>query len=57
MLRHLVLFVALWLTLAELNRGYLDLRMAEAGKVDVFLEHELEDARASLALFKAAQSP
>ncbi len=50
-LTSLVLFVALWLTLAELNRGYLDLRMAEAGKVDVFLEHELEGARASLALF------
>ncbi len=50
-LTSLILFVALWIALAELNRSYLDLRMAEAGKVDVFLERELEGARASLALF------
>jgi len=56
-----ILFVAVWFTLAEMNRKYLDLRLADAAKVHVFLESQLDDARASLARFadlpEAERSP
>jgi len=56
-----ILVAAVWLTLAEMNRNYLDLRLADAARVQVFLEGQLDDARASLArladLPEAERSP
>ncbi|AUB84218.1 ATP-binding protein [Candidatus Thiodictyon syntrophicum] len=56
-----ILVAAVWFTLAEMNRNYLDLRLADAARVQVFLEGQLDDARASLArladLPEAERSP
>ena len=46
-----ILFMAVWFTLAEINQRYLDLRLADAAKVHLFLESRLDDARTSLASF------
>ncbi len=46
-----ILAVAVWITLAEMNKTYLDLRMADAAKVEVLLEGHLDEARASLEQF------
>lgn len=46
-----ILLVAIWFTLAEINRKYLDLRLADATKVDLFLKNHLDDARQSLEAF------
>ena len=56
-----ILCLAVWFTLAEINQKYLDLRLADAAKVHLFLESHLDDARASLATFadlpEAERSP
>ena len=46
-----ILYVAVWFTLAEMNRSYLELRRADAAKVHLFLERHLDDARETLAAF------
>ncbi len=46
-----VLLVAVWIILAKMNQTYLDLRMADAARVEVFLENQLDEARASLENF------
>ena len=60
-LTSVILVAAVWFTLAEMNRNYLDLRLADAARVQVFLEGQLDDARASLArladLPEAERSP
>ena len=46
-----ILFVAIWFTLAGMNRKYLDLRLADAAKVHLFLDNHLDDARGGLVQF------
>ena len=46
-----ILFVAVWFTLAGMNRKYLDLRLADAAKVHLFLDNHLDDARGGLVQF------
>ena len=46
-----ILFLAVWFTLAEINRKYLELRLADAAKVHLFLESRLTEARESLIAF------
>lgn len=56
-----VLFIAVWFTLAQINRKYLELRLADAAKVHLFLDSRLTEARESLIAFadlpEAAHSP
>lgn len=46
-----ILLLAVWFTLAEINRKYLELRLADALKVELFLKKHLDDARQSLEAF------
>ena len=48
---YATLFVGGGFSLARINRDYLDLRLAEAERVHVFLGNQLDEARASLARF------
>ena len=50
-LTALVLFLAISFTLAEVNRKYLDLRVADAQEVGLFLENHLNAARDALVTF------
>ncbi|HYN79114.1 MAG TPA: ATP-binding protein [Lamprocystis sp. (in: g-proteobacteria)] len=56
-----ILFLAIWFTLAGMNRKYLDLRLADAAKVHLFLDNHLDDARGNLVQFtqlpEAERSP
>ena len=53
LLAALLLSVALWATLAEINQRYLDLRLADAAKMRFFFESHLDEARKTLAVFAA----
>jgi signal transduction histidine kinase/DNA-binding NarL/FixJ family response regulator len=46
-----ILFAGVWFTLNRINQDYLDLRLADAARVHVFLESQLDEARAGLAMF------
>ena len=46
-----VLFVIVWLTLGELARKYVELQMADAGKIELFLENRLNEIRGTLERF------
>ena len=46
-----ILFAGVWFSLTRINRDYLDLRLADAERVHVFLGNQLDEARASLARF------
>jgi|GEM_PF-3160324 len=46
-----ILFVAVWFTLSEMNRKYLELRRTDAAKVHLFLESHLDAARRALTTF------
>ncbi len=47
-----VLFAAIGLTLSEMNRKYLELRLADVGRVRLFLERSLEEAKETLEAFE-----
>jgi PAS domain S-box-containing protein len=51
LLTSTLLFLAVWFTLAGINRKYLELRLADAAKVHLFLESRLDEARSSLVAF------
>jgi len=46
-----ILFAGIWFTLNRINQDYLDLRLADAARVHVFLESQLDEARAGLSMF------
>ena len=48
-----ILFVAVWFTLSEMNRKFLDLHRTDAAKVHLFMESHVNEARRSLAAFAA----
>ena len=56
-----LLFLSAWFTLAGINRKYLELRLTDAARVQLFLESRLDEARASLETFadlpEAERSP
>ena len=56
-----ILFLAIGFTLHEINRRYLELRLTDAAKVNLFLESQLQEARRSLTTFadlpEAERSP
>jgi len=52
-LTAVVLVLAVTFTLAEVNRKYLELRVADATRVGLFLENHLKAARDALATFAA----
>ena len=56
-----ILFLAIGFTLHEINRRYLELRLTDAAKVNLFLESHLQEARTSLTTFanlpEAERSP
>ena len=52
-----LLFVMVWLTLGELARKYLELRVADADKIELFLENQLSDIRRSLGRFADLPEP
>ncbi|MBK1640389.1 hypothetical protein CKO12_00520 [Chromatium okenii] len=51
LLTSIILFLAVWFTLTKLNQKYLDLRLAEATRVHLFLKQHLNDSQAALASF------
>ncbi|PQJ96259.1 hybrid sensor histidine kinase/response regulator [Chromatium okenii] len=51
LLTSIILFLAVWFTLTKLNQKYLDLRLAEASRVHLFLKQHLNDSQAALASF------
>ena len=53
LLTFAILFVAVWVILSEINRKYLDLRLADIGRVQLFLELHLDDAQKSLEDFES----
>ena len=53
LLTFAILFVAVWVTLSEINRKYLNLRLDDIGRVQLFLELHLIDAQKSLAEFES----
>ena len=50
-LTFVILLVAVWFTLHQINRKYLDLRLVDAVKVEIFLQKHIDDARLSLEAF------
>jgi signal transduction histidine kinase/CheY-like chemotaxis protein/HPt (histidine-containing phosphotransfer) domain-containing protein len=46
-----LLLAIVWLTLGELARKYLELRVADAGKIELFLENRLNEIRRSFGRF------
>ena len=51
----LLLLLSGWISLSDMNRKYLDLRVAEAAKVPMFLESHIANARQGLLAFAHAQ--
>ncbi|MFM8443254.1 MAG: ATP-binding protein [Methylococcus sp.] len=48
LLTSVILALAVWFTLAGMNRKYLDMRLNDAARVNLFMEKHLQEARASL---------
>ena len=46
-----ILLVAVWLTLADINRQYRDLRLADAASINLVRDRHLDDARQDLVRF------
>ena len=61
LLTSVILALAVWITLAGMNQKYLDMRLNDAARVNLFMEKHLQEARASLThladLTEAERSP
>lgn len=61
LLTSVILALAVWFTLAGMNQKYLNLRMSDAARVNLFMEQHLREARTSLThladLTEAERSP
>jgi PAS domain S-box-containing protein len=51
LLISVILFLGIWLTMGEMGRKYLELRLADADKVDLFIGDQLDNARGAFQLF------
>jgi|GEM_PF-2433332 len=48
LLTSVILALAVWYTLSGMNQKYLDMRLNDAARVNLFMEKQLQEARASL---------
>ncbi|MBK5965299.1 hypothetical protein CCR95_14695 [Thiocystis minor] len=52
-----ILFLTIWLAMGELGQRYLQLRLADANKVDLFIGKQLDEARQDVERFIALPEP